>query len=248
MPRGIMPPFVLPHPTMAGFSAFAYIAFLSALLLVQVNCAIVSGRTNAERMSLGLPPAPPKRLYAPTRVRRLEPAVPSPTLCSQIGSRDMAIELHKYGDGTLLGFIGKSTYYNTVYNNFGGTTGQSRGMLWNVEQIYYKNLYRAITVAGNAPHAFCAASNDESTQDLYAPNNFLYNVDCTQSGGVTQRRNYKWHATGEISLQWTDVNGYDIFPIPYYNTQNKLFRWYAPGAVPPSNLIPTYLKWSCVAG
>ncbi|KAJ7927242.1 hypothetical protein B0H13DRAFT_2312646 [Mycena leptocephala] len=149
-------------------------------------------QTNAQRMARGLPPAPPKRMFDATRVRRYEPATPSPTLCSQIGSKNMAIELRKTSNDDLIGYVGEGSpgLYNVPYSGFGGTSSNA-GLLFNVDP---DTPYSAITIAGATSHAFCAEVNQwktnnkgetvtaHSSQDLrnvdnsYAePKNYLFN-------------------------------------------------------------------------
>ncbi|KAF7358721.1 hypothetical protein MSAN_01211100 [Mycena sanguinolenta] len=213
--------------------------------------------TNAQRMSQGLPPAPPKRLYEPTRVRRVAAAQPSPSHCSQIGSINMAIEMHRVSTGSFMGYVGPTTYYiNTIYSGGYGGSGNKAGLLFNVE----KDDYYAITLAGKAPHAFCAEVNQYS-QDLYnvdssytsEPNNYLFNVDCSSPGGYTQRADYFWDSNGVIGLEWLQPDGTEVFPVPWWNSNTQVFRWYPPGVTPTytghnANNNPwyqVYLKWTC---
>lgn len=138
-------------------------------------------QTNAQRMARGLPPAPPKRMFDATRVRRYEPATPSPTLwcvfllrslfrilihpctSSQIGSKNMAIELRKSSTDDLIGYVGEGSpgLYNVPYSGFGGTSSNA-GLLFNVDP---DTPYSAITIAGATSHAFCAEVNQWKTNN-----------------------------------------------------------------------------------
>ncbi|KAJ7264493.1 hypothetical protein B0H12DRAFT_1101955 [Mycena haematopus] len=169
-------------------------------------------------MQQGLPPAPPKRLYDATRVRRAAAAAPSPSLCSQIGSINMAIEMHNY--------------INVLYSGYGGSgSGANAGLLFNVED---DGTYSAITIAGHAPHAFCAGA------------------DCTGPGGYTQRANYYWDSNGVIGLDWLQPDGSSFFPVPWYNDNTGVFRWYPVNTSPTYSghgnnpWYQTYIKWTCI--
>ncbi|KAJ6492221.1 hypothetical protein C8R45DRAFT_990670 [Mycena sanguinolenta] len=221
--------------------------------------------TNAHRMRQGLPPAPPKRMYDATRVMRAAPATPSPSHCSQIGSINMAIEMRRVSTDALIGYVGfqvqsggsSGDFLNKVFSGGYGGSGNKAGLLFNVED---GGSYRALTLAGRAPEAFCAAVNQDN-QDLTnvdssnpEPNNYLYNVDCTGPGGYTQRANYFWDSNGVIGLEWLQPPGSapsEVFPLPWYNSNSGLFRWYAPGLTPTytgsgrSPWSQVYLKWTC---
>ncbi|KAF7354344.1 hypothetical protein MVEN_01122900 [Mycena venus] len=236
------------------------LALLSSAFFSHVNGELLL--TNAERLRRGLPPAPPKRTYDPTRVRRNAPAAPSPTLCSEIGSKNMAIELIKDSDKSFLGYVGEGSTntYNVVYDGFGSTKGPNLGLLFNVVSGYP---YSAITVVANNKNSFCAEVN-QYNQDLYnvdssyrsEPKNYLYNVDCSNPGGYVQRRNYDWDSNGVISLEWLEPpnsgHGYDVYPVLWYrqNSSPNVFRWYPPGVTPTYSgrnpWVQAHLRWSCV--
>ncbi|KAF7312801.1 hypothetical protein MKEN_00963500 [Mycena kentingensis (nom. inval.)] len=224
----------------------------------------VLSMTNAERLRRGLPPAPPRRLYEATRVRRDTPAEPSPTLCSTIGSANMPLEMHRVSDGGIAGYVGygpSTGYINKIYTRVSAEGNDNKGLWFNVDPNTRSQSYKAITIAGLAPHAFCAEVN-QYTQNLtyvdpaYASTgetkNYLYNVDCSQPGGYTQRANYAWNANGKIVLEWLQADGSEVFPNAWLNTNNNLFRWYAPSFAPTwtgkaSNnpWVQVYIKWAC---